>query len=90
MSGKLDEMWAALEAYQPKADADGHGASWARMCRLRTADAAWAAWDGAWAAPDMGKAPAAAAMAASWALAHEPSADHSARIAIKALKGAKP
>ncbi len=25
---KLDEMWAALAAYQPQADAAGHGESW--------------------------------------------------------------
>ncbi len=90
MSEKLAEMWVAMQAYQPKADADGHGASWAKMCRLRTADAAWDAWSDAWSAPDMGKAPAAAAVAASWALAHAPGADNSARIAINALKGVKP
>jgi hypothetical protein len=28
----LAEMWAALAEYQPQADADGHGESWAKMC----------------------------------------------------------
>lgn len=39
----LDEMWAALAAYQPQADASGHGDSWARMCREKTHVAAAAA-----------------------------------------------
>jgi hypothetical protein len=38
---KLDEMWAALENYQKYADADGHGESWSKMCKLKTEDAAW-------------------------------------------------
>ena len=37
---KLDEMWAALEAYQPQAIAAGHGDSWSKMCSEKTADAA--------------------------------------------------
>ena len=44
---KLDEMWAALDAYQPQADAAGHGESWAAMCQLRTIDAAEAATNAA-------------------------------------------
>ncbi len=40
---KLEEMWAALAAYQSKADAAGHGATWAAMCKERTAEAAVAA-----------------------------------------------
>lgn len=39
----LDEMWAALAAKQPQADAAGHGDSWARMCREKTHVAAAAA-----------------------------------------------
>jgi hypothetical protein len=39
----LTEMWAALEEYQPFADRDGHGESWARMCSERTREAARAA-----------------------------------------------
>ena len=46
---KLNEMWAALTAYQPQADAAGHGESWAKMCREKTArdaaDARDAAYD---------------------------------------------
>jgi hypothetical protein len=40
MDDKLNEMWTALAAYQPKADANGHGASWAFMCSERTEEAA--------------------------------------------------
>jgi hypothetical protein len=39
---KVEEMWAALTAYQPQADAAGHGKSWARMCKEKTAYAATA------------------------------------------------
>jgi hypothetical protein len=41
---KLDEMWAALAAYQPQADAAGHGETWATMCREKTDAAADAAY----------------------------------------------
>ena len=37
---KLEKMWAALAKYQPYADADGYGDSWAAMCGLKTAEAA--------------------------------------------------
>jgi hypothetical protein len=41
---KLEGMWVALTAYQPRADAAGHGKSWAAMCSSKTAaDAADAA-----------------------------------------------
>ena len=40
---KLEEMWAALERYQPCADADGHGVAWSAMCKLKTSDSAEAA-----------------------------------------------
>ena len=40
---KIREMWAALTAYQPQADAAGHGATWAAVCKERTAAAAFAA-----------------------------------------------
>ena len=53
---KLDEMWAALAAYQLQADAAGHGESWARMCSEKTAAAASAA-----------NAAASAAYAGNWA-----------------------
>jgi hypothetical protein len=44
---KVEEMWAALAAYQPRADAAGHGLSWARMCKEKTVEAAVAAADAA-------------------------------------------
>jgi hypothetical protein len=34
---KVKEMWEALTAYQQQADAAGHGKSWARMCKEKTA-----------------------------------------------------
>jgi hypothetical protein len=37
---KIDEMFAAFTAYQPSADRDGHGKSWARMCNEKTVEAA--------------------------------------------------
>ena len=40
---KLDEMWDALATYQSIADDDGHGDTWAEMCRLRTVEACRAA-----------------------------------------------
>jgi len=40
---KLDEMWAALAAYQPQADKKGHGDTWAAMCKEKTSVAALAA-----------------------------------------------
>lgn len=43
MTDKQSEMWAALEAYQSTADADGHGDSWRVMLAERTEDAARAA-----------------------------------------------
>ena len=76
---KLNEMWAALAAYQPEADAAGHGESWARMCREKTyaavraaahaadaADAAYAA-DVAYAADWAARAADAAGAADNWA-----------------------
>jgi len=44
------EMWEALAAYQPQADADGHGKSWARMCREKNTAAAYSAYAAAAAA----------------------------------------
>jgi hypothetical protein len=44
---KLNEMWEALAAYQPKADAEGHGKTWATMCKEKTSGAARAAWSAA-------------------------------------------
>jgi hypothetical protein len=50
MNDKINEMWTALAAYQPTADAKGHGASWALMCSKRTERAANIAGDAAWVA----------------------------------------
>jgi hypothetical protein len=49
---KLDEMWTVLAAYQPKADAEGHGETWATMCQERTSGAAMSARAAAYAAGD--------------------------------------
>jgi len=60
----LAEMWRELEAYQPQADREGHGESWARMCSERTKEAAEEAancvremseWDAAWAVARIAK-----------------------------------
>ena len=66
---KLEEMWVALTAYQPQADADGHGESWAAMCKERTVDAAFAAaaYAAAFAAADAAREAAHAAAAEQWA-----------------------
>jgi len=43
-TGPVAEMWRELESYQPQADRDGHGDTWAAMCRARTQPVAeWAA-----------------------------------------------
>jgi hypothetical protein len=75
-------MWAALEAYQPKADADGHGDSWRVMCRERTEDAAWWA---AYPAPKGSAAKAAAVAAARAKVAWAAAADRFAQEAIDAI-----
>jgi hypothetical protein len=61
---KLDEMWAALATYQPKADAAGHGESWAKMCKEKTSAAAYAAALATYAATYAAANDAAAAAAA--------------------------
>ena len=40
----LAEMWRELAEYQPQADCNGHGQSWAKMCRDRTEDDASTAY----------------------------------------------
>jgi len=35
----VKNLWKALKAYQPQADADGHGESWQRACEKQTVDA---------------------------------------------------
>ena len=100
VTDKLDEMWAAFEAYKPKADADGHGESWRVMCRERTQEAAEAAWyaapkksavrAAAWAAAEAAEAAAVAAAlpkAEAWGAAW---ADRYAQEAIDAIREVKP
>jgi len=82
---KLDEMWTALEAYQPQANADGHGESWRVMCRERTTEATrWAYY----VAPEGSAAESAAlaAGAATWTT----KAEYYAQQAIDALREVKP
>jgi hypothetical protein len=38
LTKQLDLMWAALGEYQEQASSEGHGESWARMCKERTSD----------------------------------------------------
>ena len=79
---KLNEMWAALAAYQPQADAAGHGKSWATMCKKKTANATYDAADAA----DAYSADAAAhAAAAHAAAAHAVAAEYWAQIAIERI-----
>jgi hypothetical protein len=65
MNSKVNEMWAALSADQTRADAAGHGESWALMCSERNAGAAFAAF-----AADAADATYAAAWAAAAAAAY--------------------
>ena len=86
---KLEEMWAALAAYQPQADAAGHGATWAAMCKERTAAAAYAAAAAAYAAAAY--AAAAAAYYADYAAAAVAAAAYAekwARVAIERINKA--
>jgi hypothetical protein len=77
---KVEEMWTALAAYQPQADAAGHGLSWARMCKEKTAVAAYCAAD---AAADATAAVADAATAAAVAVAATYAADAATYAAAK-------
>jgi hypothetical protein len=36
LTKQLDLMWEALGEYQEQANSEGHGESWARMCKDRT------------------------------------------------------
>jgi hypothetical protein len=40
---KLDDLWVEVADYQSKANDNGHGDTWAEMCRLRTVEACRAA-----------------------------------------------
>jgi hypothetical protein len=80
---KLDEMWAALAAYQPQADAAGHGQSWAKMCSEKTA---YAAAYAAYAAAAADVAASYAADASYAAAADVAAADRWAQKAIDRIK----
>ena len=82
---KIDEMWAALEAHEPKPE---YADAWRVMCKERTQEAASAAYDAApiksaaaWAA-----AAWAAAALAALAAADAVWADRYAQKAIDAIK----
>jgi hypothetical protein len=74
-------MWRELAEYQPRADRDGHGESWRRMCEERTQAAACNA---AHAAREFSRE---AAWAASYAVRE--AAQMSATAAIAAIRRAK-
>jgi hypothetical protein len=83
----LAEMWRELSEYQPQADADGHGESWARMCEERTEDAAERAQEVAEVASiSSGLAdPYVAAMSARWAVAWRQHSEQNTQRAIAAI-----
>ena len=84
MTDKLNEMWTALAAYQDKADAAGHGESWAMMCSEKTEDAANSAWYAERGSAYAGLASHAAEAAASYAAQAESAADASIDYITKA------
>jgi hypothetical protein len=87
MTDKQAEMWTAFEAYQPTANADGHGESWRVMCRERTTEATrWAYY----VAPEGSAAESAAGLAALAASREAVQADRYAQRAIDAIKEVKP
>jgi phosphopantothenate synthetase len=83
----LAEMWRELEEYQPFANRDGHGESWARMCEERTEDAAERAQEVAEVASiSSGLAdPYVAAMSARWAVAWRQHSEQNTQRAIAAI-----
>lgn len=74
----MNDMWEALERYQPYADKHGFGPEWRRMTTERTAKAvdvaadvaAWTAADAAWEAVKVARVAADAAARAAWAIQH--------------------
>ena len=68
---KLNEMWVALVAYQPQANAEGYGKTWTKMCEEKTAaaaaDASAAAYAAAAAAADASASAAYSNAAADYA-----------------------
>ncbi len=87
----LAEMWRELEEYQPMADANGHGESWARMCRERTEAAAEIAQDNARVALISSglTEPWVAAMSARWAVRWRHDSEQNTQQAIAAIRRAK-
>ncbi|MFO0203511.1 MAG: hypothetical protein ACK528_10315 [Alphaproteobacteria bacterium] len=93
----LTEMWTALEQYQSRADANGHGESWKRMTTERTVDAVELAWfaltevagSSAWSASWAAAAEAAdAADDAVWAATEQAEAEQHATRAIEYINKA--
>jgi hypothetical protein len=87
----LAEMWRELEAYQPQANADGHGESWRIMCKERTEDAAEIAQDIARVGSISSglTAPWVAAMCARWAVAWREHSEQNTQQAIALIRRAK-
>ena len=85
MSDKLTEMWAALEAHEPKR---GYAKAWATMCRERTIGAANEAEGAAMLAED-GDAEVASWLTANALRAARDANDWADR-AIDAIKEVKP
>ena len=85
---QIEAMWAALTAYQPQADAAGHGESWAKMCREKTTTAtAYDAYDAAtYAAAAYAAAATYATYAAATATATTATTDDVKMWAQKAIK----
>jgi len=84
----LAEMWRELAEYQERADRDGHGESWARMCEERTKEAASNAVWGAHSAWQSGSA-SRACLEAQSAAAHVAEQAGFMRCAINAIRRAK-
>ena len=82
---KLEEMWDALAKWQDKADEQGHGKTWAEMCRLRTVAAAEASRADSRAAYTAASAAADAIYAATWVLC---AADNAVYAAASATRNA--
>lgn len=78
----MNDMWEALEKYQPYADKHGFGDAWLKMTTERTADAAKGAAEAAWATPGAARA-AWAARAAAARVAYEATAIERINEAIK-------
>jgi hypothetical protein len=86
----LAEMWRELAEYQPQANADGHGESWARMCSERTAPAAERARDVLLPMSSSSSyEPWLAALSARWAIEWGETSRRNVREAIAAIRCAK-